>query len=61
MTKRAAEIVKYTTATHAAERMAPSKEALHLCAEIADGRISGDLAVQQILKRYGLERRGSHE
>ena len=48
MTKKAQANVKYVLATHAAERMIPSREAVVLCSKIADGRISGDTAVEQI-------------
>ncbi len=55
MTERAAAAVNYTLATHAAERMEPSQKAIRLCEEIAEGHISGDDAVQQLLLSYGIE------
>lgn len=55
MTERAAAAVNYTLATHAAEQMKPSQKAIRLCEEIAEGHISGDYAVQQLLLSYGIE------
>lgn len=60
MTKKAKSNIKYTLATHAAERMAPSREAITLCEKIADGRISGDAAVEQIKRHYGLQGRSAN-
>ena len=57
MTKKAQANVKYVLATHAAERIIPSVEAISLCEKIADGHISGDAAVEQIKRRYGIESR----
>ncbi len=59
MTERAAAAVTYTIATSAAEQMKLSQEALRLCGEIAEGNISGNCAVQQILQSYGIESRKS--
>lgn len=60
MTKKAQANVQYTLATHAAERLTPSREAISLCEKIADGHISGDFAVEQIKRRYGIEGRRSN-
>lgn len=57
MTPEAKESVKFSLATHAAEKMAPSRKAVRLCEEIAEGRISGDSAVEQIKRSYGIESR----
>lgn len=57
MTKKAQANIQYMLATHAAEYMTPSREAISLCEKIAEGRISGDFAVEQIKRRYGLESR----
>ena len=57
MTKLAKANVEYTVATHAAEKMNLSREAVSLCEKIADGRISGDAAVEQIKRLYGVESR----
>ena len=61
MTERAAAAVNYTLATHAAERMEPSQKAIHLCEEIAEGHISGDYAVRQLLLSYGIESKACHD
>lgn len=60
MTERAAAAVNYTLATHAAEQMKPSQKAIRLCEEIAEGHISGDYAVQQLLFSYGIESKAYH-
>jgi len=60
MTKKAQANLRYTLATHAAEKMSPSREAIALCEKIADGHISGDFAVEQIKRRYGVESRRAH-
>jgi len=60
MTKKAQVNVRYTLATHAAERMTPSRRAISLCEKIANGHISGDMAVEQIKRHYGVESRYRH-
>ena len=55
MTKKAHENVQYTLATHAAERMVPSEEAVSFCERIDDGHMTGDQAVAQIKRMYGIE------
>ena len=57
MTRKARANVEYTIATHAAEKITLSREAISLCERIADGRISGDAAVAEILRRHGVESR----
>lgn len=57
MPKRTAESVKYSVSTHAIEKLAPSREAIRICEKVADGRLSGDKAVEQIKRNYGLESR----
>ena len=57
MTQKAKANVEYTIATHAAEKISLSREAITLCEKIADGHISGDAAVAEILRRYGIESR----
>lgn len=54
MTKPAQTAIQYTLATHAAEGMTPSKQAVRLCEKIADVRMSADRAVEEIKARYGL-------
>ena len=60
MTQRARANVEYTIATHAAEKIPLTREAISLCERIADGQITGDAAVADILRRYGVERRPSN-
>ena len=57
MTQKAQDSVKYTLATHAAEKLTPSREAVRLCEQIAEGHISGDKAVEQLKRSYGIEGR----
>lgn len=57
MTQKARSNVEYTIATHAAENMPLTREAISLCERIADGHISGDAAVADIMRRYGVESR----
>ena len=47
--------IEYTLATHAIEKLTPSKEAIHLCEQMADGKLNADAAVSFILNRYGLK------
>lgn len=55
MTKQAEENIRYTLATHAVEQLSPSKEAILLCEKIANGHMTGDQAVAQIKRMYGIE------
>lgn len=57
MTRKAKDNVNYTVATHAAEHMPLSSETITLCERIADGHITGDAAVAEILRRHGVESR----
>ena len=57
MTKKAEENIRYTLATHAAEKLSPSKEAVSICEKIANGSMTGDQAVKQLLQMYGIESR----
>ena len=54
MTKRCQKQIEYTLATHAIEKLIPSKEALHLCEQMDAGKMDADSAVATILARYGL-------
>lgn len=56
-TKQARKAVEYTLATHAVERMMPSRNAVRLCKQVASGRISADHAVEQIKLKYGVKNR----
>lgn len=55
MTEKQKESIKYTLATCAAESLIPSKEALKLCQKIASGKLSGEKAVNEIKKQYGIK------
>lgn len=48
MTYRTKENVKYSIATYVIEKLMPSQEVIRICKRVAEGRISGDKAVEQI-------------
>lgn len=54
MTRQGKQQIEYTLATHAIEKLIPSKEALRLCEQMANGAVNADAAVSSILERYGL-------
>lgn len=56
MTRQNKQKIEYTLATHAIEKLTPSKEAIRLCEQVSGGSIKADAAVASILKRYGLTR-----
>ena len=56
MTKKAQEDLEYTLATHAIEKLVPSKEARHLCEQMSEGAVSANDAVEAILRQYGVKR-----
>ena len=56
MTPTAEKQLSYNISTHAIERLAPSKQALDCCRQIAEGKTGADQAVQQVLKGYGFQR-----
>lgn len=56
MTQKSKKQIEYTLATHAVERLTPSKEAIRLCELISDGKMSADRAVDTLLSQYGLKR-----
>ena len=56
MTRQSKQQIEYTLATHAIEKLIPSKEALSLCEQMIDGTVNADAAVSSILERYGLTR-----
>ncbi len=60
MTKRSQQQINYTLATHAIEKLTPSKNALRLCEQMTDGRMNADAAVTAILRQYGLKKAGIH-
>lgn len=60
MSNKTIENLKYSIATHAVEKLMPSQEAIRICKRVAEGRISGDKAVEQIKRNYGLDGRQSN-
>ena len=38
------------------KQLAPSQDALHLCEQVSDGRISADAAVETLLRLYDRKR-----
>lgn len=55
MTQKSKKQIEYTVATHAVERLKPSKAAVRLCEQLSDGTISVDAAVDALLRLYGLK------
>lgn len=55
MTQKSKRNIEYTKATHAVERLIPSKNALLLCEQISDGKVSANAAVDAILRLHGLK------
>lgn len=60
MTRQNKQQIEYTLATHAIEKLFPSKEALRLCEQMSDGTMNADAAVSSILERYGLVKVGTN-
>ena len=60
MTQRAKKHLEYTLSTHAIEKLTPSDEAIRLCVQVSDGKISADAAVASILQQYGYSREVTH-
>ncbi len=56
MTQKTKQQIEYTLATHAIEKLTPSKEALRLCEQVSVGSMNADAAVALILKQRGLTR-----
>ncbi len=52
MTKKSKEHLDYTLATLAIERLAPSNEALRLCAQVSEGTTDADTAVVTLLRQH---------
>lgn len=61
MTQRSKRQIEYTLATHAIERLTPSRDALRLCEKVADGKLNADAAVESVLARHGLKRMRIHD
>jgi hypothetical protein len=52
--KKETDLLAYTLATHTIERLTPSREAMHCCKRIIQGELTGDEAVQEVLKQHGV-------
>lgn len=61
MLQKSKHQLDYTIATHAVEHLEPSKDAVSLCKQISEGKISTDAAVEKLLWMYGLKRNKSHD
>jgi hypothetical protein len=55
MSKQTNKILKYNLATHAVEKLIPSRDAVYLCKETAAGRMNTETAVKLIKQKYGIE------
>lgn len=60
MTQKSKRQLEYIVSTHAVERMAPSQDAMRLCEQISDGKLSADAAVEALLRLYGLKQVNSN-
>ena len=54
MTKRTKHNIEYTLSTLAVEGLKPSREAIQLCKEVSDKKISLDDAIYAIKVKYGV-------
>ena len=54
MSSKSQKQIEYTLATHAIEKLFPSKNALLLCERMDSEKLSADAAVAAILEHYGL-------
>ena len=59
MTKKAEKQVAYTLSTHAVENLKPSRDAVRLCRQMADGKLGADEAVAIMLRKHGVEKRAA--
>ena len=60
MTQKSKRQLEYIASTHAVERLTPSQDAMCLCEQLSDGKISADAAVETLLRLYGLKRVNSN-
>lgn len=60
MTQRTKKQIEYILATHAVERLVPSKEAIRLCGQMSGGKLDADGAVKVLLRQYGLAQVRNH-
>lgn len=57
MASLAEQNLKYTLSTQAIERATPSKEAIKLCEHMSQGKVTANVAVDLIKKKYGISDR----
>lgn len=60
MTQKSKKQLEYIASTHAVEHLTPSQDAMRLCEQLSDGKISADAAVDTLLRLYGLKRVNSN-
>lgn len=54
MTQKSKQQMEYTLATHAVERLVPSKAAIRLCEQMSEGKLDANAAIAALLRQYGL-------
>jgi hypothetical protein len=57
MTSLSEQNLKYTLSTQAIERIIPSKDAVRLCEHMSQGKLTANMAVELIKKKYGVSER----
>lgn len=60
MTQKIKKQLEYIASNHAVEQLTPSQDAMRLCVQLSDGKISADAAVEALLQLYGLKRVSSN-
>ncbi len=60
MTQKSKRQLEYVASTYAVERLTPSQDAMRLCEQLSDGKISADAAVDVLLRLYGLKQVNSN-
>ena len=60
MTQKSQRQLEYIASTHAMERLPPSQDAMRRCEQLSAGKISADVAVETLLRLYGLKRVNSN-
>ena len=56
MTSKTKKQIEYTLDTMAIENLVPSDDAVSLCEQISDGRITVSSAVSALLEKYGVSK-----
>lgn len=60
MTQKSKKQLEYIASTHAVECLTPSQDAMRLCEQLSDGKISADAAAEALLWLYGLNQVSSN-